>query len=63
MERKTVYAIIAVVVLLVTAYSVFIVVGLADNPLAPNHFVGSWIGTDQRTEGQETWTFQRPMLG
>ena len=61
-KRETVYTIIAAVILLATVYSVLIVVGLVDNPLDPNHFVGSWVATDTET-GDGTWTFQRPMLG
>ncbi len=63
MKKDTIYTIIVVAVLLVTVYIALIVVGLVDNPLAPNHFVGSWIGTSPVTGEHGTWTFQRPMLG
>ena len=63
MKKDTIYAIIAVAILLVTVYSALIVVGLVDNPLAPNHFVGSWVATNTETGEQETWIFKRPMLG
>lgn len=63
MKKNTIYTIVAVAVLLVTVLISAIAVGMIDNPLNPNHFVGTWIGTTPEKEGSETWTFQRSVLG
>ena len=63
MKKNTIYTIAAVAVLLVTVFISAIAVGLIDNPLNPNHFVGTWIGTASGREGSETWTFHRSVMG
>lgn len=63
MKKNTIYTIVAVAILLSTVFISAIVVGLIDNPLSPNRFIGTWIATAHGKEGSETWTFKRPMLG
>lgn len=66
MKKNTIYTIVAVAVLLVTVFVATIAVGLVDNPLSPNHFVGTWQFVTAEGYSNmliEEFTFQRPMMG